>query len=129
GVNHRLPDDVRVLSAAEAPDGFHARYSARGKEYRYRLLAADVLSPLDAPYALRVEAGLAREAMRAAAAVFVGRHDFSAFALGGGAHRSPVGTVTVVELVAAGRTLTVRVEGDGLLRGLVRALGGTLLGA
>ena len=127
GVNHRLPDDVRVLSAAEAPDGFHARYSARGKEYRYRLLAADVLSPLDAPYALRVEAGLDREAMRAAAAVFVGRHDFSAFALAGGAHRSPVRTVTVAELVEAGEALTVRVEGDGFLRGMVRAMVGTLL--
>ena len=127
GTNHRLPEDVRVLSAAEAADGFHARYSASGKEYRYRMIAAEVLSPLDAPYALRIEPELDRAAMRAAAAEFVGRHDFSAFALAGGAHRSPVRTVTVAELLENGEALTVRIEGDGFLRGMVRSMVGTLL--
>ncbi len=127
GTNHRLPEDVRVLSAAVAADDFHARYSASGKEYRYRLIAAEVLSPLDAPFALRVEPGLDRAAMRAAAAAFVGRHDFSAFALAGGSHRSPVRTVTVAELLGEGDELVARVEGDGFLRGMVRSMVGTLL--
>jgi len=127
GANHRLPEDIRVLSADLVPDDFHARYAASGKEYRYRMIAAPVLSPLDAPFALGVEPGLDRGAMSAAAVALVGRHDFSAFALAGGAHRSPVRTVHAAELLMDGDRLTLRIDGDGFLRGMVRTIVGTLL--
>ncbi len=52
GTNHRLPEDVRVLAAHRMSEGFHARFSALAKEYVYRLVRADTLSPFVAPYAI-----------------------------------------------------------------------------
>jgi tRNA pseudouridine38-40 synthase len=136
GTNHLLPDDVRVLAADRMAAGFHARRAARGKEYCYRLSRAAVPSPLDAPYVLRVPARIDAAAMAAAAAALVGRHDFSAFALAGGSHTQPFRTIASAaieesgeagEVGEAGAELRFRVVGDGFLRGMVRALVGTLL--
>jgi tRNA pseudouridine38-40 synthase len=127
GTNHLLPQDVRVLAAHRMAAGFHARRSALGKEYSYRLSRAAVLSPLDAPYALRVPASVDTTAMRRGAAALVGRHDFSAFALAGGAHTQPFRTLTAAALEEHGEELLFRVVGDGFLRGMVRAIVGTLL--
>ncbi|HEV3075885.1 MAG TPA: tRNA pseudouridine(38-40) synthase TruA [Thermoanaerobaculia bacterium] len=142
GTNHLLPDDVRVLAADRMAAGFHARRAARGKEYCYRLSRAAVLSPLDAPYVLRVPARIDAAAMAAAASALVGRHDFSAFALAGGSHTQPFRTVAsaaIEEIGEAGEArevgaaretgaeLRFRVVGDGFLRGMVRAMVGTLL--
>jgi tRNA pseudouridine38-40 synthase len=127
GANHRLPADVRVLAARRMAAGFHARKHAAGKEYVYRLRREPVLSPLDAPFAVRADPRLDLAAMRAAAERLVGRHDFSAFALAGGGHRSPVRRIASAEWLDDGPELTFRVRGDGFLRGMVRALVGTLL--
>jgi tRNA pseudouridine38-40 synthase len=127
GTNHLLPEDVRVVAADRMAAGFHARRSASCKEYRYRLSRAEVLSPLDAPYAVRVPAGIDLAAMRRAAAALPGRHDFSAFALAGGAHTQPFRTISLAELEEAGEEIRFRIVGDGFLRGMVRALAGTLL--
>jgi tRNA pseudouridine38-40 synthase len=127
GTNHRLPADIRVLAAEPAAVDFHARFSASGKEYRYRLSRAAVLTPFDAPYVVRVEGGLDVDALRAGAALLVGRHDFTAFALAGGAHREPQRTITAAEWSERDEELVFRVVGDGFLRGMVRGLVGTLL--
>ncbi|MEO8504687.1 MAG: tRNA pseudouridine(38-40) synthase TruA [Acidobacteriota bacterium] len=127
GTNHRLPREVRVLAAEPADEAFHARFSATAKEYRYRLIRAAVLSPLDAPFAVKVEDELDLEALANAAQVLVGRHDFSSFALAGGAHTSPLRTVHSAQWVEEGAELQFRVVGDGFLRGMVRGLVGTLL--
>lgn len=127
GTNHRLPDDVRVMAARRMPDGFHARKHAAGKHYSYRLLRQPVLSPLDAPFAVRAGGGLDVAAMQRAAALLAGRHDFSAFALAGGGHRSPVRRILAADWQERGSELTFRVHGDGFLRGMVRGLVGTLL--
>lgn len=127
GTNHRLPADIRVLAAESATADFHARFSASGKEYRYRLSRAAVLTPFDAPYVVRVEGGLDLDALRAGAALLVGCHDFTAFALAGGAHRQPERTIAVAEWSELGEELVFRVVGDGFLRGMVRGLVGTLL--
>ena len=127
GTNHRLPEDVRVLAAAVAAPGFHARRCALAKEYRYRLVRAAVLSPLDAPFALRASPALDLGRLAAATACLVGRHDFSAFALAGGAHRQPVRRVFAAEWLEAGPELVLRIIGNGFLRGMVRGLVGTLL--
>jgi tRNA pseudouridine38-40 synthase len=125
--NRLLPADVRVLAAHLMPAGFHARRAASGKEYRYRLSRAEVLSPLDAPYAVRVPASLDLSGMRRGAARLLGRHDFSAFALAGGSHTHPHRTLAAVDLEEAGPELHLLFVGDGFLRGMVRALVGTLL--
>lgn len=127
GTNHRLPPDVRVLAAHRMAAGFHARKHAAGKEYLYRLRREPVLSPLDAPFAVRADPRLDLAAMRAAAERLAGRHEFSAFALAGGGHRSPVRRILSAEWLEVGPELTFRIRGEGFLRGMVRALVGTLI--
>jgi len=127
GTNHHLPEDVRVLAAADVPAGFHARKHALGKVYSYRLSRAPVLSPLDAPYTVRVPAEIDPARMAQAAALLPGRHDFSAFALAGGAHGQPFRTIRSAVWEEEGDELRFRIEGDGFLRGMVRALVGTLV--
>jgi tRNA pseudouridine38-40 synthase len=127
GLNRHLPEDVRVLAAHRVADGFHARKHAAGKVYLYRLRATAVLSPLDAPFAVRVAGTLDVSAMPGAAAALPGRHDFTAFALAGGAHGQPFRTIARAEWLEEGEELRFRIEGDGFLRGMVRSLVGTLL--
>ena len=78
-LSSELPDDVAVLEAAPAPDGFHARFSATGRSYRYVLLNRPVRAPLRASRALWWPRPLDLSALQASAAVVVGRHDFTAF--------------------------------------------------
>ncbi|HEX3554580.1 MAG TPA: tRNA pseudouridine(38-40) synthase TruA [Thermoanaerobaculia bacterium] len=127
GGNHHLPEDVRILAAAAMPPGFHARQHARGKEYLYRLSRAAVLSPLDSLFVARLPGAVDLEAMQRAAAVLPGRHDFSAFALAGGSHGQPFRHIVAARWEEAGEELRFRVVGAGFLRGMVRALVGTLV--
>jgi tRNA pseudouridine38-40 synthase len=127
GTNHRLPEDVRVLSAEPMPPGFHARFGSLGKEYVYRLIRAGVLSPLDAPFAVRAPRRLDLARLALATAALPGRHDFSAFALAGGAHLDPFRTIASAAWEERGDELRFRIVGDGFLRGMVRGLVGTLL--
>lgn len=133
GTNHRLPEDVRVLAAHAMPPalpgepGFHARKSALGKEYLYRLSLAAVVSPLDSPFVWGVPARLDVNSMARASAFLAGRHDFSAFAAAGGSHGQPFRRIFSAIWERAGEELRFRVLGDGFLRGMVRALVGTLV--
>lgn len=127
GTNVHLPPEVRVMAARRMKDGFHALRCAREKEYRYYLSREPVLSPLAARYVVRAPRRLDLVAMRAATARLPGRHDFSAFARVGGAHRQPWRTLHRAEWVEHGEHLVLHLVGDGFLRGMVRALVGTLL--
>jgi tRNA pseudouridine38-40 synthase len=108
-------------------EGFHARKSALSKEYSYRLSRAEVLSPLDAPFAVQVPAKIELARMESAAALLPGRHDFSAFALAGGSHGQPFRSIFAAGWVEHGEELRFTITGEGFLRGMVRALVGTLI--
>ncbi len=125
--NRTLPPDIRVIQACRIAEGFHARKHATSKQYRYRLVRAEILSPLAALFAIRVSPTLDLAALRSAANSLVGRHDFTAFALAGGSHRSPVRTIHSARWVERGDGLVLELEGDGFLRGMVRSIVGTLL--
>jgi tRNA pseudouridine38-40 synthase len=127
GTNRRLPEDVRVLAADRMPEGFHARRHAASKVYLYRLSREAVLSPLDAPFAVRVEPRIDPARLAAATALLPGRHDFSAFAAAGGSHRQPFRTIRSAGWREVGPELRLTIEGEGFLRGMVRALVGTLV--
>ncbi|HEV7515258.1 MAG TPA: hypothetical protein VGR07_03060, partial [Thermoanaerobaculia bacterium] len=127
GTNHHLPEDVRVLAADLMPEGFHARKHAMGKEYSYRLSRAPVLSPLDSRQVVRVEPRIDLARLARATALLPGRHDFSAFAAAGGSHRQPFRRIFAAGWSETGEELRFRVVGDGFLRGMVRALVGTLV--
>ena len=78
-INARLPAAIRVLAAEEVASAFHPRFGARAKTYRYRIWNGDVISPFEHRYAWHVPGALDVDAMRAAARLVEGRHDFAAF--------------------------------------------------
>jgi tRNA pseudouridine38-40 synthase len=127
GTNHHLPPEVRVLRALPVAPGFHARGWAVAKEYQYRMSRRPVLSPFEAPTMVRVSERLDLDRFRQGAALLEGGHDFRAFARSGGSHRQTRRRVFVADLAEHGPDVTFRIVGDGFLRGMVRAVVGSLL--
>jgi tRNA pseudouridine38-40 synthase len=127
-MNSRLPDDVRIMSAAYAKDDFDARLSAKGKEYRYHLYQSDIMPPHLAPYWTFCHRPLDVEAMAKAASYFVGRHDFVSFAAN--PHRELETTVRNIFSFAvrkSGPRYVFTVRGDGFLYKQVRSMVGFLI--
>jgi len=127
GVNRFLPSDVAVRDAAEVPSDFHARFSARGKWYRYSLCLSQVRSPLAARTSWHLRGELDEQAMNEAAAAFVGTHDFAAFRAAGCDAATTVREIFSVDLSRQGELLHIDVKGSGFLRNMVRIMVGTLV--
>jgi tRNA pseudouridine38-40 synthase len=128
-LNGLLPSDVRVVDAAPAPPGFHARRSAVTKTYRYELDYGTIQLPQRRLFAGFAPGPLDGEAVRAAAALYVGRHDFASLASAGGSVRTTVRTVARSEARLDGATLVYEAEADGFLRKMVRSMVGGLIAA
>jgi tRNA pseudouridine38-40 synthase len=128
-LNALLPEDVRVLDAARAPAGFHARKSAVSKLYRYLLDTGPVQLPTRRRYAGHVTYRLDPEPVREAAALYLGRHDFASLASSGSSVKTTLRTVTRSEVLFEAETLVYEVEADGFLRKMVRSLVGGLVAA
>ena len=125
-----MPPDLSLYAARAVCDGFHPRYDARGKEYRYSILAVPVANPFYKDRAWQVYYPFlpdALERMNRAASHLVGTHDFSAFRAEGSPTRSPVRTVFDCHVVREGELYTVSITGDGFLYNMVRIVTGTLL--
>jgi tRNA pseudouridine38-40 synthase len=118
-----LPADIAISGVRRVPDGFHPRYAARYREYRYTVWNGPH-RPLIERYALGVRTPLDDAAMALAGSVLVGRHDFSAF---GAPDRQPVRTVHSVRVRRRGRVVTIDVRADAFLRGMVRRIVAVLL--
>lgn len=126
--NHQLPPTIRVLSVVEAPMSFHARFGAQRKEYRYHLWNDRVMHPLRQGQAWHLPQPLNLTLMQAAAAQFVGRHDFSAFtAKRDGELKSPFRSVTRCAVHRRRALVVVRIEADGFLYKMCRAITGALV--
>jgi tRNA pseudouridine38-40 synthase len=123
GVNALLPEDIAISDLEPAEDSFHARFSATGRTYEYRIRTAAVREPLWTRREHWYPGELDVAAMRAAAALLVGRHDFAAFAAGESGER----TVKRAEWIAEGDVLRFEIESDAFLRGMVRGIVGTLV--
>jgi tRNA pseudouridine38-40 synthase len=122
-VNGLLPPDVAIRDLRRVPAGWHPRYAARYREYRYTVWNGP-RSPLRERTALGVRVPLDTDAMARAGSVLVGRHDFSAF---GSADRQPVRTVHAVRVRRQGSLVTIDVRADAFLRGMVRRIVAVLL--
>ena len=125
-LNSKLPWDVRVLDAFEAPSDFHARHSATGKVYVYRLRRGEFLHPHRGLVEALASEPLDVGAMRAAAARLVGSRDFAPFSITGSDPGTTVRTLRRLDIDEEGSLLVITAEGDGFLRGMVRRLVGTL---
>lgn len=141
GLDALLPSDVGVLEVAEAPPGWSARFAAKGKHYRYRLLDRRAKSPCEVGTSWHITGGLDVAAMQAAAERFVGTHDFAGFATRSDEQpaRPTVRTIHAVrvsrqpaspwgDVPGAPRPIVaIDVFGDGFLYKMVRTIAGTLV--
>ena len=127
-LNAFLPDDIRGLAAVRAPADFHARFDAIGKQYRYYVWNHHAMNPLLYQRAWHFPTKLNPAVMRAAAQLFLGRHDFKSFA---GTReyemKTNVRTLTRCEIKRSGYLFTFIIEGDGYLYKMCRGIVGTLV--
>jgi tRNA pseudouridine38-40 synthase len=129
-LNAHLPPDIRVMSAARAPEKFHARFDATGKQYRYLVWNHSAMNPLLRQTAWHVTRKLDPRPMRAAARLFVGKHDFQSFSSNPGYQRqTTVRTLTRCDLIKSGPRFTFIIEGDGFLYKMCRGIVGTIVQA
>ena len=128
-LNPRLPDEITVLSAAPAPEGFHARHSARSRSYRYRLFTRAAPSPFEVRRSWWFPRPLDEEALGAAAAILPGEHDFRAFTPTQTQHEVFVRAVEQAAWIRRGEHLDFEITADSYLRHMVRSLVGTMLEA
>jgi tRNA pseudouridine38-40 synthase len=126
-LNHFLPDDIRVLVSAEMPLDFHARYSALGKIYKYRILNRRAPTSLYRNYAWHVNLGLNLKKMRQAASCLVGEHDFSTFRSSGCGAKTPFRTLKKAHIQKSGDFLEIWLEADSFLQYMARNITGTLV--
>jgi len=126
-LNGLLPADIAVRSVEVAPETFHARFNAKSKLYRYRILARQHRSALDRhrfwhiPYALDVEA------MRTASRSLIGRHDFSSFQGSPTDTENAVCEISLLELMRDAEELAIEIQADRFLKQMVRNIVGTLV--
>ncbi|MFN2452878.1 MAG: tRNA pseudouridine(38-40) synthase TruA [Pyrinomonadaceae bacterium] len=132
-VNANTGRDVQVTKVETVSDDFHARFSARGKTYRYQIFNAPFMSPFWMRYAFHEARAIDVERMQRAASLFLGEHDWTAFSAAQTDVTSRVRTImslNVTERWSArgqGRLIQLTASADGFLRYMVRSIAGTLL--
>jgi tRNA pseudouridine38-40 synthase len=127
-LNANLSEDVRVVRVQETDEKFHARFSAKGKEYRYQIDSGAMADPFLRLYAWHHPWPLNVAAMKRAAGLLKGRHDFSVLSA---KPRHPVErtvrTISKLSVTKRGNILTVAVAADGFLYRMVRSIVGALV--
>ena len=129
-LNASLPTTIRVLRCTYTGGDFHARFSARGKLYRYRIWNDRYLSPFEEGRAWHVPARLDVTLLEREATQFIGTHDFAGFAANRGKpEQSAVRTIHSVRVRRSGKCITLDFAGDGFLYKMVRLMVGALVRA
>ena len=119
--------DVRIISAEEVSDDFHARFSSRGKMYRYIIRNCTDVDIFQRNYCYQVRQTLDLEAMIEAAAYIEGTHDFKCFQAAGGQEKeTTVRTIHSLDIRRESENVIIEVSGDGFLYNMVRIIVGTL---
>lgn len=127
GLNGVLPPDIAILAAEEAPEGFHARYHCKGKEYVYLIHNSEIKSPFYADRMYRSWYPIDEKKLDRAAKDFIGEHDFRAFCAASCDKDVTVRTIFDYTVTRSGDTVKFTVSGDGFLYNMVRITVGTLL--
>lgn len=128
-LNANLPPTIRIMASETAAPDFHARFSAKGKRYRYRLATGEVLPPLQAGLAWHRRGLDPGNSFAEAVEAFAGKHDFRAFSANRGdgrdEERDTVRTIFAATVERQDDFVDVRIEGSGFLYKMVRFLVGT----
>jgi tRNA pseudouridine38-40 synthase len=127
-LNALLPPTIRVLRCQYVSKDFHARLSAKGKIYRYRIWLSSVLPPFEYGRAWHIRRPVDLTILRRAARRFVGTYDFSGFAANRGKQeKSTIRTIYSARVRKTGPCVTIEFDGDGFLYKMVRLIVGTLV--
>jgi len=127
-LNAILPATIRVLRARYVSQNFHARFSAKGQLYRYRIWAAPILPPFEFGRAWHISSPVDVDLLKAAGEKFVGKHDFAAFAANRGKKEdSTVRTIRSIRVRNKGPLVAIEVAGDGFLYKMVRMMVGAMV--
>lgn len=127
-VNTELPADIICKKVEEVSDDFHARYNARGKKYRYRILNSNFNSVFVRNFVYNVHQKLNLEIMQRAEKILEGSHDFAAFCSAGSSVKSTERNIFSLEIYSAeDKEIWIDVIGDGFLYNMIRILAGTLI--
>ncbi len=126
-LNANLPQDIRVQKSSQVEDGFHARYSAKGKEYTYYIMNDHVDDPFTSKYYYRFPQKLDANAMNEGAKYFVGTHDFRSFMARWSKIIDCTRTVYSAQVSQQGNMIIFKVRADGYLYNMVRIMVGTLI--
>ncbi|MFD0051593.1 tRNA pseudouridine(38-40) synthase TruA [Actinomycetes bacterium NPDC127524] len=128
-LNALLPDDIAILQLQPAPADFHARFDAKGKEYRYMISRSSPRDPFRRHYAHHYPYPLDESLMKEAMAYLKGTHDFTSFCSAKTEVSDKVRTIHEIGLNNEGDTLVFSFRGNGFLYNMVRILSGTILEA
>jgi tRNA pseudouridine38-40 synthase len=127
-LNALSPPTIRILRCQYVSNGFHARLSAKGKIYRYRIWLATVLPPFEHRRAWQIARPLNLKVLKRVAKHFVGTNDFAGFAANRGKpEKSTTRTIYSVRVRQKGPCLTIEFDGDGFLYKMVRLIVGSLV--
>ena len=127
-INAFLPEDICILAVSLVKESFHARFDATGKQYRYLVWNHPAMNPLLRKSAWHVPRRLNATSMRAAAKLFVGKHDFQSFSANSGYKQdTTIRTLTRCDIKKSGSQWTFIIEGDGFLYKMCRGIVGTIV--
>lgn len=126
-MNGILPRDIVILSARLMSDAFHARFSAIGKKYCYRILNSSNPNPFLRKYSWQIQDKLNIRSMNRALKILIGEHDFSAFQSKGSSARNPVRTIYEATCCKRGEWIEFCLAGNGFLYHMVRNIVGTVV--
>ncbi len=122
-----LPEDIGIYSCKEVSPRFHAQLNALEKTYQYRLWDSEAPCVFERRYVAQVEGSMDLNRMQAAAQLFLGTHDFSAFCANKKMKKSTVRTIKSFTVERVGNEMVFTVTGNGFLHNMVRILVGTLI--
>lgn len=128
-LNELLPQDIRIKTVKEVSDNFHARYNVKSKTYLYKFYTGVTSSPLREGLYAYVHAVLDLEKMKKVAALFVGKHDYSAFCSSGGDNETFVREIISIDIMRKKEEYYIYIKGKGFLYNMVRYIVGTIIKA
>lgn len=126
-MNKYLPEDICVQEVRIASERFHSRYNAMGKTYCYTCYVGDKKPVFNRKYVNIIEGKLDVEAMKRAADILTGEHDFASFCGNPKMKKSTVREIYSIDVSLKGSFLNLTYHGSGFLQYMVRILSGTLL--
>ncbi len=127
GLNSVLPQEIAVFSCEKVSDDFHARYSAKQKNYNYQFFDGEVIDPFNARYSYKVPVKLNEKQMDKFCKNLIGTYDFEAFSSSKRTVEDTVRTITDCSVKRDGDTVILSVTADGFLYNMVRIIAGTAL--